>query len=231
MTQCTWLECTSMHTKHTRNRCEVNSTGEHLLPLLFFKMPNWHTAILKWEFGIGLRDKQKLNLEGKCQKYIRGKGCYLWPRQENTCLVTVGDYRGREGSYGWLHRAMVWEPHLECCLSQLQEMMDEMMMPCQCFGEPSGGDATFCLTSLTPSWVWCWWMMCWSFISGLLYLLHKSCHWCTCGELWDVPWIGLPHTSCWWSWWWPFPANNRWLLPSTRSHYLLPNPSWVWGWV
>ena len=57
-----------MHTEHARNRCEVNSTGEHLLPFtffffFFFWMPNCHTAILKWEFGIGPRDKQKLNFD------------------------------------------------------------------------------------------------------------------------------------------------------------------------
>ena len=104
-TKCTWLECTSTHTEHTRNRCEV----------FFFvlkKKPNCHTAILKWECGIGLRDKQKLNLEGKCQKCIWGKGCYLWMRPENSSHSHGLGTTGRGGAaYRWLHRAGFHNSH------------------------------------------------------------------------------------------------------------------------
>ena len=47
------------------------------------------------KFGIGLRDKQKLNLEGNA-KNARGKGALPMTKAGyNTCPVTVGEY-GRE---------------------------------------------------------------------------------------------------------------------------------------
>ena len=33
-------------------------------------MPNYHMAILKQEFGIGLRDKQKLNFDWETERYV-----------------------------------------------------------------------------------------------------------------------------------------------------------------
>ena len=108
---------------------------------------------------------------------------------------------------------------------------DEMEMCVNRANQVNDFTTSHSFSSLRPSWVWCQLRMCLSSTSGLPYLLCKSCCWCTCRELWDVPWIGLPHTSCCWSWWWPFPANNRWLPPSTGSCYPLPNPSWAQGWV
>ena len=51
-----WLGCTSMHIEHTRNRCEVNSTGEHLLPLHFFlnaKLPYGYFKMRIWNRAKG----------------------------------------------------------------------------------------------------------------------------------------------------------------------------------
>ena len=77
-------------------------------------------TILKWEFGIGLRDKQKLNLDGKCQKYVRGVVLPMTKARKHLPKSWLGTTAGREVSYGWLHRAVIWEPHLECHLFQLQ---------------------------------------------------------------------------------------------------------------
>ena len=59
-----------MHTKHTRNRCEVKSTGEHLLPLPFFLKAKLLYGYFKMKFGIGPRDKQKLNLDGETETCV-----------------------------------------------------------------------------------------------------------------------------------------------------------------
>ena len=55
----------------------MNSTGEHLLPFTFyFFNSKLHMAILKQEFGIGLRGKQKLNLDGETEMCGGGGATY-----------------------------------------------------------------------------------------------------------------------------------------------------------
>ena len=128
-----------MHLEQTWNRCEVNSSVEHLLPLHCFKMPNCHTAILKWEFGIGPRDKQKLNFEWETKVSAWGQGAL--PLTSDWINTSHGHGLGQgkvgkvaTGGYG---RAEVEDSHLRCHLSQLwmngwtDEQM-KMKMLCQC---------------------------------------------------------------------------------------------------
>ena len=65
-----------MHTEHTRNKCEVSSTGDHLLPLPLFFKAELPYGYFKMKFGIGPRGKQKLNLDGETEMCGDGGATY-----------------------------------------------------------------------------------------------------------------------------------------------------------
>ena len=60
----------------------------------FFLMPNCHMAFLKWEFGIGLRDKQKLNFEWETERYMGTRG------------ATYDQWLNKHQSWSWLGQGM-----------------------------------------------------------------------------------------------------------------------------
>ena len=57
------------------------NTSAALFFLIIFLKAKLPYGYFKMKFGIGLRDKWKLNLEGDA-KNVQGNGLYLWPRED-----------------------------------------------------------------------------------------------------------------------------------------------------
>ena len=99
-----------------------------------FLIPNCHTAILKWEFGIVLRDKQKLNFEWEAKRYMRAGGAtYDQWLDKHQSWSWLGQGMEGKAAMGGYSRAGVNDSHLNAtCLSywgKNNEWLGEDAMP------------------------------------------------------------------------------------------------------
>ena len=112
---------------HTQSTPEIGvewtpqeNTGYHYI---FFKMPNCYMAILKWEFGIGLRDKQMLNFDWETKGCMRAGGAtYDRGLDKHQSWSWLGQGKEGKAATGGYSRAGVEDSHLNAaCLSYWQE--------------------------------------------------------------------------------------------------------------
>ena len=160
-------------------------------------------AILKWEFGIGPRGKQKLNFEWETEIYMGtgGATCDQWLDRHQSWSQLGQGMEGDAAMGGckepWyenpifntaclINRKMMSEVKMLCWCQTFahtdemnRKMMDEVGMPCQC--------QTFAHTDEMNG---IFWQTQW---------LHMTASTCGPGQLFSS-WLpaNLPHTFCHW---------------------------------
>ena len=96
-------------------------------------MPNCHTAILKQEFGIGPRDKQKLNFGWETERYM---GTGVLPMTDDWIDTSRGHGLGREkegkAAMGGCTEPCYENSILHATCFSCGGMMDEVKMLCWC---------------------------------------------------------------------------------------------------
>ena len=145
-------------------------------------MPNCHTAILKWEFGIGPRDKQKLNLEWKTKRYVGTRGTtYDQWLDKHQSWSWLGQGKEGKAAMGGYTEPWYENPILNATCFSYGKMKDEMMVLCQCWTCAHDTDEM-----VNQGWQ-IWWMdlmkwgcdpYCWSgfFLEPLVYW-HPFMQW------------------------------------------------------